>query len=67
MESLSKMVKLEQNIDGFEGKAIGIKQTILDAVDTLYEKLEKRKSTLHWNHLRTDYCIIIENGQQKYL
>lgn len=34
MESLSKMVKLEQNIDGFEGKAIGIKQTILDAVDT---------------------------------
>ncbi|MFR3343005.1 MAG: hypothetical protein ACLTUL_00630 [Blautia faecis] len=35
------MVKLEQNIDGFEGKAIGIKQTILDAVDTLYEKLEK--------------------------
>ncbi|MFR7389087.1 MAG: hypothetical protein ACLUTU_09190 [Blautia faecis] len=37
------MVKLEQNIDGFEGKAIGIKQTILDAVDTLYEKLEKKE------------------------
>lgn len=36
VESLSKMVKLEQNIDGFEGKAIGIKQTILDAVDTIY-------------------------------
>lgn len=43
VESLSKMVKLEQNIDGFEGKAIGIKQTILDAVDTLYEKLEKKE------------------------
>ena len=28
---------------GFEGKAIGIKQTILDAVDTLYEKLEKKE------------------------
>lgn len=43
VESLSKMVKLEQNIDGFEGKAIGIKQTILDAVDTLYEKLKKKE------------------------
>ena len=43
VESLSKMVKLEQNIDDFEGKAIGIKQTILDAVDTLYEKLEKKE------------------------
>lgn len=42
-ESLSKMVKLEQNIDGFEGKAIGIKQTILDAVDTIYEKLTKKE------------------------
>nr|WP_305136623.1 histidine kinase dimerization/phospho-acceptor domain-containing protein [uncultured Schaedlerella sp.] len=38
VESLSKMVKLEQNIDGFEGKAIGIKQTILDAVDTISHK-----------------------------
>lgn len=43
VESLSKMVKLEQNIDGFEGKAIGIKQTILDAVDTIYEKLGKKE------------------------
>lgn len=43
VESLSKMVKLEQNIDGFERKAIGIKQTILDAVDTVYEKLEKKE------------------------
>ena len=43
VESLSKMVKLEQNIDGFEGKGTGIKQTILDAVDTIYEKLEKKE------------------------
>lgn len=43
VESLSKMVKLEQNIDGFEGKAIGIKQTILDAVDTIYDKLGKKE------------------------
>lgn len=43
VESLSKMVKLEQNIDGFEVEDIGIKQTILDAVDALYEKIEKNK------------------------
>ena len=43
IESLAKMVKLEQNIDGFEGKSTGIKQTILDAVDTIYEKLEKKE------------------------
>ncbi len=42
IESLSKMVKLEQNIDGFEVKNTGIKPTILDAVDTVYEKLEKK-------------------------
>ena len=42
VESLSKMVKLEQNIDGFEVKDTGIKQTILGAVDTIYEKLEKK-------------------------
>ncbi len=43
VESLSKMVKLEQNIDGFEVNGTEIKQTILDAVDTMYEKLEKKK------------------------
>ncbi|MDO5146366.1 MAG: HAMP domain-containing sensor histidine kinase [Eubacteriales bacterium] len=46
VESLSKMVKLEQNIDGFEVKGTGIKQTILDAVDTIYEKLEKKNINL---------------------
>ena len=43
VDSLSKMVNLEQNIDSFEGKDTGIKQTILDAVDTIYEKLEKKE------------------------
>lgn len=42
VESLSKMVKLEQNIDDFEVKDMGIKRTIFDAVDTVYEKLEKK-------------------------
>ena len=43
VESLSKMVKLEQNIDGFEVKDTPIRQTILDAVDTVYEKVEKKE------------------------
>lgn len=42
VESLSKMVKLEQNLDDFEIKNTKIHQTILDAVDTVYEKLEKK-------------------------
>lgn len=45
-ESLAKMVKLEQNIDGFEVKDTKIRQTILDAVDTIYEKLENKKIRL---------------------
>ena len=35
IESLSKMVKLEQNIEGFEASDTTIRQTILDAVDTV--------------------------------
>ena len=42
VESLSKMVKLEQNLDDFEIKNTKIRQTILDAVDTVYEKLEQK-------------------------
>lgn len=45
-ESLAKMVKLEQNIDGFEVKDTKIRQTILDAVDMVYEKLENKKIRL---------------------
>ena len=46
VESLSKMVKLEQNIDEFEVTGTKIRQTILDAVDTVYEKLEKKEISL---------------------
>lgn len=42
VESLSKMVKLEQNIEGFEAADTAIRQTIFDAVDTVYEKIEKK-------------------------
>ena len=44
--SLSKMVKLEQNIDEFEVNNTNIRQTILDAVDAVYEKLEKKEIRL---------------------
>lgn len=43
VESLSKMVKLEQNIERFEMQDTSIRQTILDAVDTVYEKMETKK------------------------
>ncbi len=46
VDSLSKMVKLEQNIDGFEITETKIQQTILDAIDTVYEKLEKKEIRL---------------------
>lgn len=47
VESLSKMIKLEQNIDGFEVKDTPIRPTILNAIDTVYEKVEKKD--LHLN------------------
>lgn len=43
VESLSKMVKLERNIDMFEVTDTPIRQTILDAVDSVFEKLEKKE------------------------
>lgn len=46
IESLSRMVKLEQNIEGFEVKDTAIRQTILDAVDAVYEKMEKKEIRL---------------------
>lgn len=47
VESLSKMVKLEQNMDEFEVKDTQIRQTILDAVDAVYEKIEKKEMHLN--------------------
>ena len=44
--SLGKMVKLEQNVIIFEAKGNPIKQTIRDAIDTIYEKAEKKEIAL---------------------
>ncbi len=41
--SLGKMVKLEQDMISFEAGELPIRQTILDAIDAVYEKAEKRK------------------------
>lgn len=46
VESLSKMIKLEQNIEGFDVNDIAIRQTILDSVDNVYGKLEKKEIRL---------------------
>lgn len=41
--SLMKMVKLEQDVIVFEAQDLPIRQTILEAIDAVYEKVEKRK------------------------
>lgn len=44
--SLGKMVKLEQNAISFDAKDQFIRQTIIDAVDTVYEKADKKEITI---------------------
>lgn len=40
--SLGKMVRLEQDVIAFDAEELPIRQTILDAIDAVYEKAEKR-------------------------
>ncbi len=44
--SLAKMVKLEQDMIVFDAAGIPIRKTILDAIDSVYEKMEKKGITL---------------------
>lgn len=44
--SLAKMVKLEQDVIAFDVESASIRETIRDAVDTVYEKVEKKGITL---------------------
>lgn len=44
--SLAKMVKLEQDVITFEAEGISIRKTILEAIDSVYEKIEKKGLTL---------------------
>lgn len=43
LQSLFKMVKLEQGIILFETEAVSIRQTLLDAVNLVYEKAAKKQ------------------------
>lgn len=40
--SLMKMIKLEQDVIVFEAQALPIRQTVLEAIDAVYEKVEKK-------------------------
>lgn len=57
--SLTKMVKLEQNIMVFsvEGNFIG--ETIRDAIDTIYEKMERKKIVLYCEPYKD--CMLYHN------
>lgn len=44
--SLAKMVKLEQDVIVFDAEGISIRKTMLDAIDSVYEKMEKKGITL---------------------
>lgn len=47
LESLFKMSKLEQNVIEFDTTKTGIKSTIRNAVNTVYEKAEKKNIKIH--------------------
>lgn len=42
LQSLFKMMKLEQNVISFEAEACSVRETLLDALNTVYEKAEKK-------------------------
>lgn len=67
ISSLSKMVKLEQNVIAFDIDALPIRKTILDAVDAVYEKAEKKNITLTSEPYDDIFCIITGNGRPRYL
>ncbi|XCP84099.1 HAMP domain-containing sensor histidine kinase [Roseburia hominis] len=54
--SLAKMVKLEQGVIEFEAEDLLIKRTILDAIDTVYDKIEKKEIT-----------FVLEEGEDRPL
>lgn len=47
LESLFKMTKLEQNVIEFDITETGIKDTIRNAISTVYEKAEKKNIEIH--------------------
>lgn len=43
LQSLFKMVKLEQGVISFEAENLSVKETLLDAISTIYDKAEKKQ------------------------
>ncbi len=58
--SLLKMVKLEQDAIAFEVHGIPLRQTILEAVDAVYERLEKKEIQLECPQAAQD-CVLYHN------
>ena len=46
LQSLFKMVKLEQDVISFEAEEVSIRETILDAINMIYEKAEKKEISI---------------------
>lgn len=59
VESLSKMIKLEQNIEGFEVEDTPVKQTIQDSIAMVFEKMEKKAIQLEVEPFED--CILYHN------
>lgn len=63
ISSLTKMVKLEQDVISFEAQALPIRQTILDAVDTVYEKMEKKQIRIISEPYEYDKVRLLHNRE----
>lgn len=56
LNSLFKMVKMEQNVIAFEAGSNLIRRTLLDAVNLVYEKAEKKQITIETTYF-PDCCL----------
>ncbi|MEZ3434565.1 MAG: HAMP domain-containing histidine kinase [Lachnospiraceae bacterium] len=62
ISSLMKMVKLEQNVISFETEDASLRETLLNAVDMVYEKIEKKGLVL----ISEPYEDILLNHNRKW-
>ena len=67
LNSLFKMVKLEQNVMVFEVSMCPIRKTILDAVNLVYEKAARKQIPIKTGISRICFFITMQSGRQKCL
>lgn len=67
LNSLFKMVKLEQNVMVFEVSMCPIRKTILDAVNLVYEKAARKQIPIKQGISRICFFITMQSGRQKCL